>query len=139
MQIKLHALAFGLIVAGLSSAATADSRYYDPTNTAPGNDSGKTLGYQLFSTIGCPGKQLLDSGCPAETTDSETVSASLPEPESAPVTASVSAPAPAPVYTPAPAPVQIAKAETSPISNKANPFCNFFQMPNGPNPYLSTK
>lgn len=135
MQIKLHALAFGLIVAGFSSAATADSNYYDPTNNAPGNDSGKTVGYQLYSTIGCPGKQLLDPGCPAETTESEPVTASLPEPTPAPASASLSAPAP----ITAPAPVQIAKAEPSTLNNRANTFCNFYPQTYGQNPYLSYK
>ena len=137
MQTNLNAVALGLFVAVLSSAANAESSYYDPSNTAPGNDSGKTLGYQLYSTIGCPGKQLLEPGCPAETTESEPVAAAQPEPTPAPVTAALPAPVPAPVLMPAP--VQVAKAETTPISSQANPFCNFVPMAQGSNPYLSTK
>lgn len=71
-----------LISAGAVSAHAADGKYYDPANSA--SSSGKTIGYELFSTIGCPGKALLDTGCPIPV-------AAAPKPAPAP------APAPAPV------------------------------------------
>jgi OOP family OmpA-OmpF porin len=43
------------------NALAAEGRYYDPTNSA--SQDGKTVGYELFKTIGCPGKGLLDVPC----------------------------------------------------------------------------
>lgn len=43
-----------------AQAATGD--FYDPTNAA--SKTGKTIGYELFGTIGCPGRGLLDAACP---------------------------------------------------------------------------
>ena len=50
-----------LISAGAVTAHAAEGVYYDPANSA--SSSGKTVGYELFKTIGCPGKQLLDAPC----------------------------------------------------------------------------
>ena len=86
-----------LISAGAISAHAAEGVYYDPSNAA--SPTGKTVGHELFRTIGCPGKQLLDAPCkvPAPAPEPEKVAAA--EPVAAP------APAPAPVYVaPAPAP-----------------------------------
>ncbi len=52
-----------LISAGAVTAHAAEAPYYDPANAA--SQSGKTVGYELYNTIGCPGKGLLDSGCKA--------------------------------------------------------------------------
>ncbi|MGO9445430.1 MAG: hypothetical protein ACLPXB_11720, partial [Thiobacillaceae bacterium] len=80
MRLPVSALNIALVaVSGFASSVHADSRYYDPSNVG-----GDTTGYQLFRTIGCPGKGLLDQGC------------------TAPV---VSAPAPVAEVKPAPAPV----------------------------------
>lgn len=49
-----------------SGPATAEARFYDPTNVAPGNELGKTTAYDDFLTIGCPGRQLLDPPCPTQ-------------------------------------------------------------------------
>lgn len=57
MQIK--PLTFFVLFA-LGGAAQAGP-YYDPTNAA--SNSGKTTGFELYKTIGCPGKGLLDPGC----------------------------------------------------------------------------
>ena len=51
-----------MISAGAVGAHAAEGVYYDPTNAA--STSGNTVGYELFKTIGCPGKGLLDAGCP---------------------------------------------------------------------------
>jgi outer membrane protein OmpA-like peptidoglycan-associated protein len=86
-----------LISAGAISAHAAEGVYYDPSNAA--SPTGKTVGHELFRTIGCPGKQLLDAPCkvPAPAPEPEQVAAA--EPVAAP------APAPAPAYVaPAPAP-----------------------------------
>ena len=50
-----------LISAGVVSAQAAEGTFYDPTNAA--SPTGKTIGYELFRTIGCPGKGLLDTPC----------------------------------------------------------------------------
>jgi outer membrane protein OmpA-like peptidoglycan-associated protein len=84
-----------LISAGAISAHAAEGVYYDPSNAA--SPTGKTVGHELFRTIGCPGKQLLDAPCK--------VPAPAPEPEKVVAAEPVAAPAPAPAYVvPAPAP-----------------------------------
>jgi len=50
-----------LAILGSSPAAANDARYYDPSN--PASPSGRTLGYELSRTIGCPGKSLMDEPC----------------------------------------------------------------------------
>jgi outer membrane protein OmpA-like peptidoglycan-associated protein len=74
--------------------------FYDPSNAA--SPTGKTIGYELFRTIGCPGRQLLDTPCPVPAEPPAQVAAA---PEPAP--AYVAPPAPAPAYV-APAPVPAA-------------------------------
>jgi len=49
-----------LISAGVMTAH-AQEGFYDPTNKA--SPTGKTIGYELVKTIGCPGKGLLDAPC----------------------------------------------------------------------------
>lgn len=51
-----------LISVGAVSAHAADGKYYDPSNAA--SPTGKTTGYELYRTIGCPGQGLLNSPCP---------------------------------------------------------------------------
>jgi outer membrane protein OmpA-like peptidoglycan-associated protein len=77
-------LAATLISAGAVTAHAAEGVFYDPSNAA--SPTGKTIGHELFLTIGCPGRQLLDKPCPAPV-----VAAAEPAP--APV---VAAPEPAP-------------------------------------------
>ena len=43
-------------------AQAATGAFYDPANAA--SQSGKTSGHELFGTIGCPGRGLLDAPCP---------------------------------------------------------------------------
>lgn len=82
-----------LISAGAISAHAAEGVYYDPSNAASAD--GKTVGYELYRTIGCPGKQLLDAPCKVPAPAPEKVVAAEP----------VAAPEPAPAYVaPAPAP-----------------------------------
>jgi OOP family OmpA-OmpF porin len=50
------------LFSAVTLSAQAEARYYDPSNMA--SPTGKTIGYELFRTIGCPGKQLLDPPCP---------------------------------------------------------------------------
>lgn len=55
-------LGAALLSAGTVSAHAADGRFYDPRNEA--SPTGKTIGYELYRTIGCPGRGLLDTPCP---------------------------------------------------------------------------
>jgi len=85
-----------LISAGAISAHAAEGAFYNPSNAA--SATGKTVGYELFRTIGCPGQGLLGSPCK--------VPAPAPAPEKVAAAEPVAAPAPAPAYVaPAPAPV----------------------------------
>jgi OOP family OmpA-OmpF porin len=59
----LSVLGATLISAGAVSVQAAEGVYYDPSNTA--SSTGKTVGYELNRTIGCPGKGLLDVPCKA--------------------------------------------------------------------------
>ncbi len=52
-----------LMTAGVASVHAASGGFYDPSNV--GSTAGKTTGYELYRTIGCPGRQLLDKPCPA--------------------------------------------------------------------------
>jgi hypothetical protein len=52
-----------LMTAGVASVHAASGVFYDPSNV--GSAAGKTTGYELYRTIGCPGRQLLDGPCPA--------------------------------------------------------------------------
>lgn len=74
-----------LISAGAVSAQAAEGVFYDPSNAA--SPTGKTVGHELYRTIGCPGRELLATPCP------------VPAP-AVPVAAAepVAAPAPAPAY-----------------------------------------
>jgi OOP family OmpA-OmpF porin len=50
------------VFSAAAMSAQAETRFYDPTNAA--SPTGKTIGHELYKTIGCPGKQLLDQPCP---------------------------------------------------------------------------
>lgn len=97
--ILMSTLGAILMSAGVVTAHAAEGVFYDPSNAA--SSTGKTIGYELFGTIGCPGRQLLDKPCP------------MPAPP-APVAAAPE-PAPAPAYVapaPVPAPAYVAPAPT---------------------------
>ncbi len=55
-------LFFLLLAAGGVGVQAAEGRYYDPTNAA--SPTGRTTGYELYRTIGCPGQGLLGTPCP---------------------------------------------------------------------------
>jgi OmpA-OmpF porin, OOP family len=62
MRINTLATLVSLSLVGAAMhTQAAESRYYDPANAA--SKSGFTSGYELFRTIGCPGKGLLDAPC----------------------------------------------------------------------------
>ena len=56
----LSTLGVALLSAGVLHAQAAEP-YYNPANAA--SNSGKTIGYELYKTIGCPGRGILDTPC----------------------------------------------------------------------------
>jgi len=78
-----------LLSAGAVTVHAAEGAFYDPSNAA--SPTGKTIGYELFRTIGCPGRELLGVPCPVPPAPAPVAAA--PEPAPAPV---VAAPEPAP-------------------------------------------
>jgi len=78
-----------LLSAGAVTVHAAEGAFYDPSNAA--SPTGKTSGYELFRTIGCPGRELLGVPCPVPPAPAPVAAA--PEPTPAPV---VAAPEPAP-------------------------------------------
>lgn len=75
-----------LISVGAISAHAAEGVFYDPSNAASAD--GKTIGHELYRTIGCPGRELLVTPCPVPAPAVPVAAASEPAP----------APAPAPAY-----------------------------------------
>lgn len=110
MRIPFNTLNAALIAVGCCAlalpVAAQPKPAYDPTNIAPGNDDGNTTGYELYGTIGCPGRQLLDPPCPDNVRP-------VVELTPAPVPAPAPALAPAPVAkaAPVPAPMPATKEE----------------------------
>jgi len=51
-----------LLASGVAGAKAQEGRFYDPTNAA--SQTGRTTGYELYRTIGCPGQGLLGTPCP---------------------------------------------------------------------------
>lgn len=94
-------LAAVLMSAGAVTAYAAEGVFYDPSNAA--SPTGKTIGHELYRTIGCPGRELLGKPCPVPAPPAQIAAASDP------VAVAPAAPAPAyvaPAPTPAPAPPQ---------------------------------
>lgn len=90
--VLMSALGAILMSVGVVTVHAAVGVFYDPSNAA--SPTGKTIGYELFRTIGCPGRQLLDTPCPVP--EPPAVVAAVPKP--APVPAYVAPPAPVPAY-----------------------------------------
>src|SRR5512139_4351586 len=64
------AVGAALLSLGFASAQAADGQFYDPRNTGP---TGYTSGHELFRTIGCPGRGLLEKPCEVVDTDGDGV------------------------------------------------------------------
>lgn len=91
------------VATAMSGAVMAEEAYYNPSNV--GSPTGVTIGSELYRTIGCPGKALIDKSCKEEV---------KPAP--------VQAEAPAPVVVPEPAPVQQVEAPApEPVQAQAAP------------------
>jgi outer membrane protein OmpA-like peptidoglycan-associated protein len=97
----------GLISVGVTAHA-AEAPFYNPTNAA--SPTGFTTGYELFRTIGCPGRELLGTPCPVPPPPAPVAAAPEPEPVVAPLAPAApvaAAPEPAPP-APVPEPVPVA-------------------------------
>jgi outer membrane protein OmpA-like peptidoglycan-associated protein len=95
-----------LVSASVATAHAAEAPFYNPTNAA--SPTGYTIGYELFRTIGCPGRELLGVPCPVPAPAPLAAQPAAPpaaQPEPAPLAAAPE-PAPAPLAgAPAPAPL----------------------------------
>ena len=108
-----------LVSAGVVTAHAAEAPFYNPTNAA--SSTGYTIGYELFRTIGCPGRELLGVPCPVP---APAPLAAEPEPAPAPLAAAPE-PAPAPLAAePALAPLG-AVAEPAPVMTLVLEGVNF--------------
>ena len=77
-----NTLCAALLTAGAFAGRAQAAPYYDPSNAA--SSTGNTIGYELYNTIGCPGKGLLEPGC-ATNAAAKPVAAPKPAPAPAPV------------------------------------------------------
>jgi OmpA-OmpF porin, OOP family len=113
-SLHLSILVTTLFSAGIVTAQAADGLYYDPSNDA--SPTGNTIGYQLFRTIGCPGRELLGVPClvPMER-------ASIPAASQDAVTAAP----PVPPKAPPPAAVVVAKPTlvVVPVAARTEEYC----------------
>lgn len=93
-----------LMSAGVVTAYAAEGVFYDPSNAA--SPTGKTIGYELYRTIGCPGRQLLDTPCPVPAPPAAVTAAAEPAPAPEPAYVAPPTPAPAAYVAPVPMPPQ---------------------------------
>ncbi len=98
-SLPLSILGLALVYSGIVAAQTDVQPYYNPTN--PASSTGFTTDYELYRTIGCPGKELL--GVPCRVPAPAPVVAAAPEPAATPAPEPVAKLVPA--ATPAPEPV----------------------------------
>lgn len=62
MRISIVVLsALGAALLSTMNLQAADAPYYNPAN--PASSSGMTSGYELYKTIGCPGRGILEAPC----------------------------------------------------------------------------
>jgi len=132
----------GLLAIACAQSALADEVFYNPGNTA--SETGKTTGYELFNTIGCPGQGLFESGCAIEVQTAPAVEAKV-EPASEPiqVVQAPMAPAIEPVQAvqvavePAPAPKAVEVAKLDQLGAGMQPcMMPFAFSPIAENPWL---
>lgn len=108
-----------LMSAGVVSAHAAEGVFYDPSNAA--SSTGKTTGFELYRTIGCPGKGLLDAPCqvPKEAdTDGDGIVDSKDKCPTVYAKTADGCPAPEPVAEPAPAPAPALAPAAAPAPKK---------------------
>ena len=116
-HFSFSVLGAALIFSGVAHAQVVPGQFYNPSNVQ--SSTGYTTGHELYRTIGCPGRQLLDKACDVLDSDGDGVPDYMDKcpgtPKGVevdkdgcplPVVAPAAAPAPAalaPVVAPAPA------------------------------------
>ena len=108
---SMSVLGAALVLAGVASAEAAGGRFYDPSNAA--SPTGYTIGYELFRTIGCPGRELLGTPCEVLDSDGDGVPDFKDKCPDTPAGTAVDkdgCPLPAPEAAPAPEPAALAPA-----------------------------
>jgi OOP family OmpA-OmpF porin len=114
-HFSIGVLGAALLFSGVASAQVAPGQFYNPSNVA--SPTGYTTAHELYRTIGCPGRQLLDKPCEVLDSDGDGVPDYMDKCPGTPrgvevdkdgcplpVVAPAPAPAPAPVVAPAPTP-----------------------------------
>ena len=76
----LSGLGLGLLA---SLNVLAETPYYNPSN--PASSTGKTTGYDLYKTIGCPGRGLLEAPCAGSVEAKVAVPVAAPVVKAAPI------------------------------------------------------
>jgi len=107
-----------LMATGVVTAHAAEAPFYNPTNAA--SPTGYTTGYELFRTIGCPGRELLGTPCPVPPPPAPVAAAPEPEPVVAPL--ALAAPVAA---APEPAPLAPVAEEPAPVATLVLEGVNF--------------
>ncbi|MDP2433277.1 MAG: OmpA family protein [Pseudomonadota bacterium] len=96
MRISVFALsALGTALLSTMNVQAADVPYYNPAN--PASPSGMTTGYELYKTIGCPGRGILEAPCAAPV---EAKAAPVMKPAEKPAEKPMAMPAAIPAATP---------------------------------------
>lgn len=122
MRTTQFLLCIGVVTltsAGVLPVYAAEGVFYDPANAA--SSTGKTIGYELYRTIGCPGKGLLDAPCkvPKEAdTDGDGIPDSKDKCPTVYAKTADGCPAPEPVAEPAPAPPPAPAPAVAPAPRK---------------------
>lgn len=70
-HFSFSALGVALIFSGVAHAQVVPGQFYNPSNV--GSPTGYTIGHELYRTIGCPGRQLLDKPCEVLDSDGDGV------------------------------------------------------------------
>jgi uncharacterized repeat protein (TIGR01451 family) len=77
----LSCIGLALMASGFLNARAAETPYYNPAN--PASPTGKTTGYELYRTIGCPGQGILGTDC-GKAPEAKPVAAVKPAPKPEP-------------------------------------------------------
>lgn len=111
-------LGAALIFSGAASAQVVPGQFYNPSNAA--SPTGYTIGHELFRTIGCPGRQLLDTPCAVLDSDGDGVPDYRDKCPDTPRGVAVDQDGcPLPVVAPAPAPAPAPVAALAPAAEPA--------------------
>ncbi len=116
--LHFNILVATLFLTGIVTAQAAGGLFYDPSNAA--SPTGKTIGYELYRTIGCPARELLGKPCPMPMAIEGGLAAGNKPARLEPIAAPF-------VSSPAPQPVAIMAAEPArvivPVLARTEEYC----------------